>query len=84
MDEKPEASVSLVPPRVFDQVSLRLIAAALAVGVLLVPVLIFWRGFSWLMALASAAGIALLIGLSGRAARVLNFEWRRPPFERED
>lgn len=75
---------SRLRPPTFDRTAARLLAAALIAGALTLPVVMFWRGFSWLMALPSAAGVAVLIFLCGRAVRVLNFEWRRPPFEREE
>ncbi len=78
-----EAGSSSLRPPTFDRTAVRLLVAALIAGVLTLPVVMLWRGFSWLMALPSAAGIAVLIFLCGRAVRVLNFEWRRPPFERE-
>ncbi len=84
MHDEPAADPPLIRPPAFDRITLRLLVAALVAGALTVPIVMSWRDFSWLMALSSAAGIALLIFFSGRAARVLNFEWRRPPFERED
>ncbi len=76
-------SAPLRPPT-FDRIAVRLLVVALVAGVLTAPILILWRDFSWLMALSSAGGVALLIFFSGRAVRILRFEWRRPPFERED
>lgn len=84
MHDEPDADSPLVRPPVFDRIAVRLLVTALVVGALTVPIVMLWRGFSWLMALSSAAGIAFLIFFSGRAVRVLNFEWRRPPFEREE
>lgn len=84
MHDEPDADSPLVRPPVFDRIAVRLLVTALVVGALTVPIVMLWRGFSWLMALSSAAGITFLIFFSGRAVRVLNFEWRRPPFEREE
>ncbi len=80
----PEAGSSSLRPPTFDRTAVRLLVAALIAGALTLPIVMLWRGFSWLMALPSAAGIAVLIFLCGRAVRVLNFEWRRPPFERKE
>ena len=84
MHDEPDADSPLVRPPLFDRIGVRLLVTALVVGALTVPIVMLWRDFSWLMALSSAAGIAFLIFFSGRAVRVLNFEWRRPPFEREE
>ncbi|MCY3927469.1 MAG: hypothetical protein OXG81_04265 [Acidobacteria bacterium] len=84
MHDKPDADSPLVRPPVFDRIAVRLLVTAVVAGALTVPIVMLWRDFSWLMALSSAAGIAFLIFFSGRAVRVLNFEWRRPPFEREE
>ncbi len=84
VDEGRNKEPPIAPPPVFDRSTFRLLVAALAVGALAIPVLMSWRGFSWLMALSSAAGIATLIFFAGRAARRLSFEWRRPPFAREE
>jgi len=73
-----------VRPPGFDRISVRLLAAAVAAGALTIPIVMFWREFSWLMALSSGAGVTALIFFSGRAIRILRFEWTRPPFERED
>ena len=84
MHDEPAADRPPVRPPGFDRITLRLLVAALVGGALTLPIVMLWRDFSWLMALSSGAGIAFLIFFSGRAVRVLNFEWRRPPFERED
>ena len=84
MRDEPDADPTVIRPPGFDRITLRLLVAALVAGTLTVPIVMLWRDFSWLMALSSAAGIAFLIFFSGRAVRVLNFEWRRPPFEREE
>ena len=84
MHDEPDADPPVVRPPGFDRITFRLLVVALVAGVLTAPIVMLWRDFSWLMALSSAAGIAFLIFFSGRAVRVLNFEWRRPPFERED
>ena len=84
MHDEPDADPPVIRPPGFDRTTFRLLVAALAAGALTVPIVMLWRDFSLLMALSSAAGIAFLIFFSGRAARVLNFEWRRPPFEREE
>ena len=74
----------LTPPGAFDRIALRLLAAALVAGVLTFLIVVLWRDFTWLMALSSGAGVSVLIFFSGRAVRLLNFAWRRPPFEREE
>ena len=84
MPDAPDAEPPPIRPPTFDRIAIRLLVVALVAGALTAPVLILWRDFSWLMALPCAAGVALLVFFSGRAVRVLNFEWRRPPFERED
>ncbi len=84
MNDGPGTDSPLVHPPLFDRVALRLLVVALVAGGLTAPIVMLWRDFSWLMALSCAAGIAFLVFFSGRAVRVLNFEWRRPPFERED
>lgn len=84
MHDEPDAESSLVRPPTFDRIALRLLVVAVVAGALTIPIVMLWRGFSWLMALSSAGGVAVLIFLCGRAVRVLNFEWRRPPFEREE
>lgn len=84
MQDVPDAESSAIRPPTFDRIAVRLLVTALVAGALAIPVLMLWRDFSWLMALSSAAGIAFLVFFSGRAVRVLNFEWRRPPFEREE
>ncbi len=82
--DESDAELPRIRPPTFDRIAVRLLVVALVAGVLTAPILILWRDFSWLMALSSAAGVALLIFFSGRAVRILRFEWRRPPFERED
>ncbi len=84
MPEIMNSSAAPVRPPAFDRTARRLLAAAFAVGLLAIPVLMFWRGFTWLMALSSGGGLAVLIFFSGRAVRVLRFEYLRPPFEREE
>ena len=84
MHEEPDADLPLVRPPAFDRIALRLLVVALVSGAVTIPLVMLWRGFSWLMALSSAGGVAVLVFLCGRAVRVLNFEWRRPPFEREE
>ena len=84
MHDEPDAAPPVIRPPGFDRIALRLAVAALVAGALTAPIVMLWRDFSLLMALSSAAGIAFLIFFSGRAVRVLNFEWRRPPFEREE
>ena len=84
MHDEPDAAPPVIRPPGFDRITLRLALAALVAGALTAPIVMLWRDFSLLMALSSAAGIAFLIFFSGRAVRVLNFEWRRPPFEREE
>ena len=56
----------------------------MVVGALTILIVMLWREFSWLMALSSGAGVAVLVYFSGRAIRVLRFEYLRPPFEREE
>ncbi len=84
MNDELDADPPVIRPPGFDRITLRLLVAALVAGALTVLTVMLWRDFSLLMALSSAAGIAFLIFFSGRAVRVLNFEWRRPPFEREE
>ncbi len=84
MNDELDADPPVIRPPGFDRITLRLLVAALVAGALTAPTVMLWRDFSLLMALSSAAGIAFLIFFSGRAVRVLNFEWRRPPFEREE
>ena len=84
MPDAADAESPRIRPPTFDRIAIRLLVVALAAGALTAPVLILWRDFSWLMALPCAAGVALLVFFSGRAVRILRFEWRRPPFERED
>ena len=78
-----DASPPIRPPT-FDRTAFRLLAAAIVVGGLTIAIVMLWREFSWLMALSSGAGVAVLIFFSGRAIRVLRFEYLRPPFEREE
>lgn len=84
MPETPDSDPPPMRPPTFDQIAFRLLVAALVVGALTVAIVVLWRDFTWLMALSSGAGISVLIFFSGRAVRLLNFEWRRPPFEREE
>ncbi len=84
MHDEPDAAPPVIRPPGLDRITIRLAVAALVAGALTAPVVMLWRDFSLLMALSSAAGIAFLIFFSGRAVRVLNFAWRRPPFEREE
>lgn len=84
MAETPEDASTPVRPPAFDRTAVRLLAAAVVVGVLTILIVMLWREFSWLMALSSGAGVAVLVYLSGRAIRVLRFEYLRPPFEREE
>ncbi len=84
MPETPDDASPAIRPPTFDRTAFRLLAAAVVVGGLTIPIVMLWREFSWLMALSSGAGVAVLIFFSGRAVRVLRFEYLRPPFERED
>lgn len=84
MPETPDDAPTLVRPPTFDRTAVRLLSAAIVVGGLTIGIVMLWRDFSWLMALSSGAGVAVLIFFSGRAIRVLRFEYLRPPFERED
>ena len=84
MAETPEDASTLVRPPAFDRTAGRLLAAAVVVGALTILIVMLWREFSWLMALSSGAGVAVLVYFSGRAIRVLRFEYLRPPFEREE
>ncbi len=84
MPEPPDDAPTLVRPPTFDRTAVRLLAAAIVVGGLTIGIVMLWRDFSWLMALSSGAGVAVLIFFSARAIRVLRFEYLRPPFERED
>lgn len=84
MPETPDSDPPPMRPPTFDRIAFRLLVTALVVGALTVAIVVVWRDFTWLMALSSGAGISVLIFFSGRAVRLLNFEWRRPPFEREE
>ena len=84
MPENPDDAAPLIRPPTFDRTAIRLLVAAFVVGGLTVAIVMLWREFSWLMALSSGAGVAVLIFFSGRAIRVLRFEYLRPPFEREE
>lgn len=84
MPEPPDDASTLIRPPAFDRTAVRLLAAAVVVGALTILVVMLWREFSWLMALSSGAGVAVLVYFSGRAIRVLRFEYLRPPFEREE
>ncbi len=84
MPETPDDASPIIRPPTFDRTAFRLLAAAIVVGGLTIVIVMLWRDFSWLMALSSGAGVAVLIFFSGRAIRVLRFEYVRPPFERED
>ena len=84
MPETSDDASTLIRPPTFDRTAFRLLAAAIVVGGLTIPIVMLWREFSWLMAVSSGAGIAVLIFFSDRAVRVLRFEYVRPPFERED
>ena len=84
MPEAPDDASPIIRPPTFDRTAFRLLAAAIVLGGLTTVIVMLWRDFSWLMALSSGAGVAVLIFFSGRAIRVLRFEYVRPPFERED
>ena len=84
MPETPDDASPPIRPPTFDRTAFRLLVSAVVVGGLTILIVMFWREFSWLMALSSGAGVAVLIFFSGRAVRVLRFEYLRPPFERED
>lgn len=84
MPENPDDASPAIRPSTFDRTAFRLLVAAVVVGGLTIAIVMLWREFSWLMALSSGAGVAVLIFFSGRAIRVLRFEYLRPPFERED
>ncbi len=81
-----EAASERPPVRLptFDHIAVRLLLGAVAAAVAVAAVVFAWRGFTWLMALSSGAGVGLLVFLTGRAVRVLRFAYLRPPFERED
>lgn len=84
MVETPDDASPIIRPPTFDRTAFRLLVAAIAAGGLTIAIVMLWREFSWLMALSSGAGVAVLVFFSGRAIRVLRFEYLRPPFERED
>ncbi len=84
MRENADGASPIVRPPTFDRTAFRLLAAAIVVGALTIPIVMLWREFSWLMALSSGAGLAALVFCGGRAIRVLRFEYLRPPFEREE
>lgn len=84
MPETPDDASPSIRPPTFDRTAFRLLVAAVVVGGLTIAIVMLWREFSWLMALSSGAGVAVLTFFSGRAVRILRFEYLRPPFERED
>lgn len=84
MPETPDDASPIIRPPTFDRTAFRLLVTAILAGALTIAVVMLWRDFSWLMGLSSGAGVAVLLFFSGRAIRVLRFEYRRPPFERED
>ncbi|MXZ37396.1 MAG: hypothetical protein F4Z19_03905 [Holophagales bacterium] len=84
MPENTDDGSPIIRPPTFDRTAFRLLLVAVVVGGLTIAIVMLWREFSWLMALSSGAGVAVLIFFSGRAIRVLRFEYLRPPFEREE